>query len=339
MRYLSAHEQHIGARKYQQDAFAFADADDDAFIEHGGFLAVLCDGMGGMEHGDLASQTAIATLVAEYGKKDPSETIPDALLRSVRETNSRVVSIASGLGSEGSMGTTLIAAVVHGGHFYFISVGDSALFHVRDLKLQLVNHPHVFGDLLDRAVETGTISRDEADVHPEREALTSFVGITELSEIDRNADPLPLAEGETLLFATDGLFKTLDAGQMEAELKGHPQSWPSKLVAATLNQRHAGQDNITVLTVTLDAPGLGPWKGALAAQAVTEVLPRVSPDDLSPRRHSPDRNPPGSDAVAPVDEHGHRTSRRVLIAAILAIVLLAIAAAVVGYRMGQTAGV
>jgi len=334
MRYLSAHAQHIGARRYQQDAFAFADPDNADFTEHGGFLAVLCDGMGGMEHGDLASQTAIATLISEYGKKDPSETIPDALLRSVREANSRIVSIAGGLGGEGSMGTTLIAAVVHDGHYYFISVGDSALFHVRDLKIQLVNHPHIFGDLLDRAVETGTISRDEAEVHPEREALTSFVGIAELSEIDRNTDPLPLAEGETLLLATDGLFKTLDAGQMEAELKGHPQSWPSKLVAATLDQRRSGQDNITVLTVTPDAPGLGPWKGAPVTQAVTEVLPRVSLDDLPPPR-----NPPLRSTDAPVEEQGVHTSRGVLIAALLAIVLLAIAAAIVGYRMGQAAGV
>ena len=51
MRHLPAHAQHIGSRRYQQDSFGFADPDDDDFLAHGGFLAVLCDGMGGMEHG------------------------------------------------------------------------------------------------------------------------------------------------------------------------------------------------------------------------------------------------------------------------------------------------
>src|SRR5258706_37771 len=115
MRYLSAHAQHIGARAYQQDTVEFSDLGDPAFVEHGGWLAVVCDGMGGMEHGDLASQTAVATLIAEYGKKSPPESIPDALERSVREANNRVLAIAGGLGVPESMGTTLVAAAVHDG--------------------------------------------------------------------------------------------------------------------------------------------------------------------------------------------------------------------------------
>src|SRR5262245_47929517 len=56
MRFLPGNAQHIGARTSQQDSFGFADPDDIEFISHGGFLAVVCDGMGGMEHGDAASR-------------------------------------------------------------------------------------------------------------------------------------------------------------------------------------------------------------------------------------------------------------------------------------------
>jgi PPM family protein phosphatase len=327
MRYLSAHAQHIGARRYQQDAFEFADTDDADFAEHGGFLAVICDGMGGMEHGDLASQSGVATLIAEYRRKLPSETIPDALLRGLREANQRVLGIASSLGVQGSMGTTLVAAVAVDGGYHFISAGDSALFHVRQGKLELVNRPHIFGNLLDRAAASGTITPEEAGAHPEREALTSFVGIEALEEIDRSERPVPLGEGETLLLATDGLFKTLSTTEIEAALTGHPQSWPAKLLAATLDKRRSGQDNITVLSVTADAPELGLW-----TEPAEDARPAL--DDANDR-------PPESAARAPLEEDGgiHHLSSGALIAAIVAIILLAIAAAIAGYRVGLEAGV
>ena len=66
MRYLSAHAQHIGARHYQQDSSGLADPEDEVFLAHGGYLAVLCDGMGGMEHGDVASQTAVRAILDAY---------------------------------------------------------------------------------------------------------------------------------------------------------------------------------------------------------------------------------------------------------------------------------
>src|ERR1700681_3611397 len=76
MRYLPAHAQHIGARHYQQDSLGLADPEDHAFLAHGGYLAVLCDGMGGMEHGDIASQTAVHATLDAYAQKIPTESIP-----------------------------------------------------------------------------------------------------------------------------------------------------------------------------------------------------------------------------------------------------------------------
>ena len=257
MRYLPAHAQHIGARRYQQDSVGLADPEDHAFLAHGGFLAVLCDGMGGMEHGDIASQTAVRAILDAYARKAPGESIPAALERSAREANERVIQAALNLGFKEGVGTTLVAAVLHAGGLYFISVGDSAVFHVRAGQVHMVNRPHVFANLLDQAAARGDISHSEAAQHPERESLTSFIGIHELQEIDHNTEPLLLVPGETILLASDGMFKTLDTSEIQACLTGHPQSWPQALVSRTLAQGSPRQDNVTVVSITIDSVAIG----------------------------------------------------------------------------------
>jgi serine/threonine protein phosphatase PrpC len=291
MSFLPGNAQHIGARSSQQDSFGFGDPDDEAFLAHGGFVAVVCDGMGGMEHGDLASRTAVRTFLDAYRRKTPEESIPDALERSVREANDQVVEMARNLGAAESVGTTLVAAVLldkqpNSKSMYFISVGDSGLFHISDGQLQTVNRPHIFANILDTAVSRGTLSKEQALLHPERESLTSFIGVGVLEEIDRNVDPWPIADGDTLLLASDGLFKTLTADEVLESLHGHPQSWPDALVARTLEQGYEHQDNVTVLSVTAkDRPDtLKPPPPAVAIEKTTPRTRRGGPGGKRSRK-------------------------------------------------------
>jgi PPM family protein phosphatase len=282
MSFLPGNAQHIGNRSSQQDSFGFGDPDDEAFIAHAGFVAVVCDGMGGMEHGDAASRMAVRAFLEAYGRKIPEESIPEALERSAHEANDRVVEMAHDLGAAESVGTTLVAAVltdlgVNSKAMYFISVGDSGLFHVSDGQMQTVNRPHVFANLLDQAVARGAMSREQAAVHPERESLTSFIGVEPLEEIDRNVDPWPIADGDSILLASDGLFKTLSGEEILESLIGRPQSWPDALVARTLQKKYEYQDNVTVLSVTvqdqpetlkLPPPAVAVEKSEMPAQTV-----------------------------------------------------------------------
>ena len=277
MRYLPAHAQHIGLRRYQQDSFGFANPDDHEFQAHGGFLSVLCDGMGGMEHGDVASAIAVRAMLDSYSRKTPAEDIPAALERSVREANRKVIEAARRLGVSEGAGTTLVAAVTHLESLYFISVGDSAVFHVRDGQAKMVNRAHVFANLLDQAIASGKITEQQAEQHPEREALTSFIGIPNLREIDHNTEAWPLVGGDTILLASDGMFKTLDAPAMADCFTGHPRSWPHALVQATLARQKPGQDNVTVVSVTLDEGTLTEWIPSGVEQARQADAPGTSP--------------------------------------------------------------
>jgi protein phosphatase len=254
MSFLPGNAQHIGNRSSQQDSFGFGDPEDREFLSHGGFVAVVCDGMGGMEHGDLASRLAVRSFLEAYQRKTTDESIPEALERSAREANDRVVEMAHEFGAAESVGTTLVAATLidagRNQEMYFISVGDSGLFHVSEGQIQTVNRPHIFGNMLDTAVARGTMTKEQALLHPERESLTSFIGVDVLEEIDRNVDPWPIGEGDAILLASDGLFKTLTPEEMLDTLHGHPEQWPDALVARTLAKGYEFQDNVTVLSVT-----------------------------------------------------------------------------------------
>jgi protein phosphatase len=279
MSFLPGNAQHIGARSSQQDSFGFGDLEDEVFLAHGGFVAVVCDGMGGMEHGDLASRTAVRSFLDAYRRKSPSESVPAALERSVREANDRVVEMAHDLGAAESVGTTLVAAVLLDTEtdekaMYFISVGDSGLFHVSGGQIQTVNRPHVFANILDSAVTRGAMSKEQALAHPERESLTSFIGVEVLEEIDRNVDPWPICDGDSILLASDGLFKTLTLDEILGSLNGHAQRWPDALVARTLAKGYEYQDNVTVLSVTVQN---SPITAKLPPPAV-EVEQAVKPE-------------------------------------------------------------
>lgn len=284
MSFLPGDAQHIGSRNSQQDSFGFGDLNDEDFLAHGGFVAVVCDGMGGLEHGDLASRTAVRVFLDAYRLKTIDEAIPDALERSVRAANASVVAMAHELGAAESVGTTLVAASLldSGKHkaLYFISVGDSGIFHVSGGQMQTVNRPHTFASILDNAVARGTLTREQALLHPEREALTSFIGVETLEEIDRNVDPWPLRDGDTVLLASDGLFKTLTEAEIVATLHGcAPQKWPEALVARTLARQHEFQDNVTVLSVTIqDRPAAAVFPPPPAeAMNADEIPPSTQP--------------------------------------------------------------
>jgi PPM family protein phosphatase len=268
MRILSGHAQHIGARRSQQDSFGLADPDDQAFLSHGGYLAVVCDGMGGLEHGEAASRTAVQAFLEAYRRKTPEEPIRDALLRSAQEANQAVVAMATTLNTLENMGTTLIAAAVIPGAFYHISVGDSAIFRVTAGEVAMVNRHHVFSKFLDEAVERGVMSAEDAQRHPERESLTSYIGVKNLEDIDRNLEPWPLAEGETVLLASDGMFKSLEGEELLGCLHGPPQGWPDALVAKTIAKGFEFQDNVTVLSVTI----AGPDTEELPEKAAEEIV-------------------------------------------------------------------
>jgi len=146
------------------------------------------------------------------------------------------------------MGTTLIAVAIRDDRLYWVSTGDSGLYHVHAGSIERLNQPHVFGAFLDEQVRQGEISEELARGNPHREALTSYVGMTREPEIDSSAEPIALSDGDLVLLATDGLFKTLSIAEMGMALS-EPGDPAEALVRKALGAGVPQQDNVTVVAV------------------------------------------------------------------------------------------
>jgi protein phosphatase len=249
VKYVFGNAQHIGARAQQQDSFCFSSPDDSSFLGHAGMLAVLADGMGGLSHGDAAGRTAATAFLAAYRQKNEHETIPDALERSLRDANAAVYALAQEHHADGQLGTTLVAAVLRENQLHWVSVGDSGLFLRRGDDLAQLNTAHVYANDLDARAASGEIAREAALKDPQREALTSHLGLAQIPQVDQSRRPLTLEPGDVVLLASDGLFKTLPRQEMLAAMSGSLQEQCDILVERVVAKGIGHQDNTTVMAL------------------------------------------------------------------------------------------
>lgn len=246
MQIIPGNAQHIGSRKEQQDDFGFSDLDNVTFVNHGGVLAVIADGMGGLARGREASLIAKQAMLQEYDRKSEKKTIPQALIRALSVANAAVVEMARLSGLEGHTGSTLTAAVIKDDELYWVSVGDSRIYLYRRGEMTQLTTDHDYARQLAQEAALGNISPEEAATHPQRQALTSYLGLQFLSEIDRNEEPVILEAGDRILLCSDGLYKTIPEAEMVKVLDRDPQHGAEGLIEATLARGKTNQDNVTV---------------------------------------------------------------------------------------------
>jgi serine/threonine protein phosphatase PrpC len=219
------------------------DHNEDSFIVEPPLYAI-ADGMGGANAGEVASQLALETI----GEMQRSGT--GTLDDEVREAN-RVVFARAGEDTKlAGMGTTVTAALASAEALHLAHVGDSRAYLRRAGSLRQLTNDHT---LVDRMVQAGEISRDEADVHPHRNVLVRALG-TE-PKVDVEAMDLGLLEGDQVLICSDGLTDMVTENQITAILdiaQGAPQDAADRLVRAA--NRAGGIDNITAIVLEVQ-PG------------------------------------------------------------------------------------
>lgn len=189
----------IGTRDEQQDAV-------ETYAERGALAAVICDGMGGMNGGSLASQIASKEMIELIKKRDETESIPELYLRSVDILDEKVSSIIDTDGEKMNAGTTIVSVFIKKNRLYWMSVGDSRLYICRgNDMLQATRDHNYFLSLSSQSDEYEPIDEELE----KGSALISFIGMGGIEVIDISTNPFELQGGDKLLLTTDGLFKAL----------------------------------------------------------------------------------------------------------------------------------
>lgn len=237
----------VGARSNQQDSFGISDTSDEAIAKRG-LLAIVADGMGGMSGGEKASMTTVISCL-NYFDTCGCDDITSAELEEMAHTaNEQVREILNGTNG----GSTLTAVVIKGDSLYWMSVGDSHIFLFRDGVLTQLNEDHNYAVQLEEMVAQGEISREEADSDPQRDALTSYIGIDSLELIATNAEPITLLSGDRILMSSDGVYNTLSEGDI-IEAMDYPVERAMMRMGMQIERtKKKNQDNYTAILLEFD---------------------------------------------------------------------------------------
>lgn len=244
--YQAANLQGLGARSGQEDSFTVAGAFDAAAAREKGLLFAVCDGMGGMRDGRLASETAIQSLRQSFQSMDRTRDLAAQLEQSVYQASSQV---EAQIGGDG--GSTVVMGILYQGGLYYASVGDSFLYLLRNGNLLRLNTEHnLCHQKYLEAIREGSMDPLPYQSLPDGAALTEFLGMPSLDQVDCSVLPLPIDGGDVLLACSDGVGGVLSPEEIaEALEKPTAEEACADLEAKIVSHNRPHQDNYTAIVI------------------------------------------------------------------------------------------
>jgi len=231
-------------REINEDRFT-----GEVFGEKLGY-AVVCDGMGGKNGGNVASSIAseeVRRLIESSLRPDASaKTIYMIMQTALENANTMVYEKASMNEELSGMGTTVCLAVVSSSTAYIGNIGDSRCYLLRNGELTKLTTDHT---LVQNMLQEGIISEEEAKNHPSRHYITKAAGVCKYTAPDfYEKELLP---GDALLLCSDGFYNEMGESEMASLLEECIFQDDAAILIEAANAA-GGQDNITAVMMYLD---------------------------------------------------------------------------------------
>ncbi len=193
-----ASDQIDGARDYQEDAFMVNQLGE---AENGDIcsLIIMADGMGGHAAGNVASNMVVATFNKSFQSKFPTSQIAEALTDALNLSNDQIRSSVKETPALQGMGCTMVSAYLQDDKLYWVSVGDSHLYLIRERELIKQNADHSYGAYIDQMKEQGEEVEEQTGMS--RNMLMSAMTGEEISTIDVSEEPIKLKPGDRIISA------------------------------------------------------------------------------------------------------------------------------------------
>lgn len=234
------------ARENNEDKFDFYEPDEEATLAARGSVYLVCDGMGGHNAGQIASELAAKQFLHAYYHMGGAA--QEAARNAVLQAHHYIAEMASKIPSRYGMGTTLTALILKQDEGILVHVGDSRCYRLRDGVFEPLSRDHT---LVARLVEQGILTPEQAKYHPHRNVIRQAVGVADPTEpLEPDIETFALQEGDLYLLCSDGLTDMVDDSEIEAILRTEP---PTRAAWRLMDRALAngGRDNITVVLLQI----------------------------------------------------------------------------------------
>lgn len=226
-------------RKLNEDDYCIAHNDNDEW------MAIICDGIGGAQAGEVASHIAVMTMYDAFLKNPAFKKDRDVdgwIREHLNQANDFIYSKSQKNANERGMGTTAVGVIVAKIGTYIFNVGDSRIYALYDDGLIMMSEDH---SVVWQLLKENKITLEEAKVHPQKNTLTNALGVWHVFRIDINKIDQSY---KTLLLSSDGLHGYVDKNSIDSIVKDSSLSLEQRVntLIARANQS-GGYDNCTVV--------------------------------------------------------------------------------------------
>ncbi len=213
-------------------------------------LYVVADGMGGHDAGEIASHLTIKAVQHYFEEHTPTDSagLEEWLKGAAAAANKVVLAQQGDRAEERKMGSTLVMALVMDGQAHIANVGDSRAYRLTASKIEQISIDH---SLVERLVQIGQLTREEARVHKQKNVIYSTIGDKEEMEI--GLYQVQLQPGDRLLLCSDGLSGMLTDEEILQLSRANPDPAAACKALIEAAKMAGGHDNITALIVEMDA--------------------------------------------------------------------------------------
>ena len=211
-------------------------------------LCIVCDGMGGAKSGNVASTLAVDVFVQEVKRTWVSgmdtEKIDQMLQNAVKLANFTVYDQAKQFEEFSGMGTTLVAALIHGKYATVVNIGDSRAYSIKPDGVRQLTVDH---SLVQMMISRGELTPEQARTYPGKNLITRAIGTETAVECD--IYHRKLSAGECLLLCTDGLSNLVDEQEILFEIVHGDNKQSSCEQLLQIAKNRGAPDNVTCLLV------------------------------------------------------------------------------------------
>ena len=224
-------------RKGNEDYFLIDD------VNH---IAVLSDGMGGHNAGEVASEMTSKSIIEYINRNAENEDIEDVLRQAIMYSNYLVINKGKESPDHYGMGATVLVGIFRNNCFHYAWVGDSRIYLVNNNEIKQISKDHSY---VQQLFDDGLINEEEMFNHPRKNVLLSAIGVEEKEvEIGYGSFSVDILENQTILFCSDGLSDMLRNNEIQDTVINHSlREGLNGLVVKACDA--GGFDNITVLGI------------------------------------------------------------------------------------------